>query len=462
MTNSPTRPSSGRPPRSHYRTRSTNTAGSLKSVNWTPAASAEYQLELDTRWSAEPVAEAARQDWRELVARLASKICVDNIPKEEFYALRSPTVPPLIWSARLRLAPERGEKLLCGSGLESLFIRHVDTELTAHKNQYTIVWGPKHLDSSAQTLTMMLRLTADFPGHRGLARSSLGIGLRVKWSDIAKARQAIRPEDQCLKHGNASIKDTSSYLVHGAPAAATAPEMAQFLAEIGWPSIPRSRTSTKNLTSWYVSAEQDPPVWHMKWAESLMYITTADPEQLKERRAQQTRKRASATEATFRVASRQTTTLPGKGHGARHDEDPLQAEDPWSRHDPWSRAKRSESSTAQNSRTPAIQHGGATSSTSRSTPIMAATDPRVDAMIVRIDQLETHSQETKQHLQRVDDSLERVEHNQEQLGVSMSTQFSAVMKQLAAMAEQQQKIADTTPRKKAALTPFGSQPSQGS
>ena len=430
---------------------------SLKSVTWAPAASAEYQLELDTRWAAEPVAAAARQDWRELVARLASQICVENIAKEDFYALRTPTTPPLIWSARLRLTPEKGEKLLCGSGLESLFIRYVDTELTAHKNQYTIVWGPKHLDSSAQTLTTMLRLTAEFPGHRGLARSSLGVGLRVKWGDIAKARQAIRPDDPCLKHGNADIKDTASYLVHGAPAAATAPEMAQFLSEIGWPTIPRSKTSTRALTTWFVSAEKDPPVWQMKWAEHLIYVTIADPEKLKQRRAQQSKKRATAMEAASGLA--QPSSLQNGKGGLPRQEDPLLAADPWSRHDPWSKSSTRSSQPQQAHQQKRAEEQA--SASSRSTPIMAGNDPRVEAMMVRIDQLETTSQETKDHLQRVDNALERVEGNQEQLGISISSQFSAVMQQLTAMAELQQQQAEA-PRKKAALAPFGSQPSAGS
>ena len=185
----------------------------LRSVDWAPSASAEYQLELDTRWSGQAILDAAQSDWRSLVAKLASQIAVSNIPKEDFYALRSPTSAPLVWSARVRLPPEAGEKLLCGSGLESLFVRHADTEMEEQKKNYTVIWGPKHTDCSAQALTQLQQMSADFAGHRGIARSAIGLGLRVQWSDVAKARRALRPNDPCLNDANISIADKDLYFM---------------------------------------------------------------------------------------------------------------------------------------------------------------------------------------------------------------------------------------------------------
>ena len=360
----------------------------LKSVKWWPSASSEYQLELDTRWSAQPIIDAAQQDWRELASRLASRICVENIPKEEFYALRMPTSIPLVWSARLRLQPEKGEKLLCGSGLESLFIRHADTEISDQKAAFTIIWSPKHLEASPQALQQ----AAAFPGHRGLARSAIGIGLRVKWSDVAKARQLIRPEDPCLQHGNQALIDKDLYAVHGALSAASAPEVARFFSELQWPVIPKSKLATRASTTWYVSTDTKPPATQFKWAGSLMYVTPASADELKQQRSKQTKKRERAQTAwgaapikqVQQASSSMTTAAAAKA-------DPLQQNDPWRQ-----TASPSSSSTLQLP----------SSSTARpSQPVMKQSDPRIEAMMIRLDTLEEKSADMEGHLTRVDASI---------------------------------------------------------
>ena len=370
----------------------------LRSVTWSPSASAEYQLELDTRWSGQAILDAAQTDWRGLVARLASQIAVSNIPKEDFYALRSPTAAPLVWSARVRLPPEAGEKLLCGSGLESLFVRHADTEMEEQKKNYTVIWGPKHTDCSAQALTQLQQMSADFAGHRGIARSAIGLGLRVQWSDVAKARRALRPNDPCLNDANISIADRDLYALHGAPAAATAAEVSKFLTEIGWPAIVRSKIATRASTTWFVTAASEPPVKHLKWAEHLMFLEKSEMEELKNRRAQQTKKRIKAQTAWGATPIQQRATTDSVRTEDRTQPDPLLAADPWSRH-----------------ASAAITSGGAaSSSTSMPAPRLPprpqqpvhSQDPRVDAVLVRLDSLESKSVEVDSHLSSIDTSIE--------------------------------------------------------
>ena len=74
---------------------------------------------------------------------------------------------------------------------------------------------------------------------------------------------------------------------------------------------------------------------------------------------------------------------------------------------------------------------------------------------MRLDSLESKSVEVDSHLGSIDTSIERVEASVEQVGISMSTQFSAVMKQLSDMAELQRRHHHDEPRKKQATAPFG-------
>ena len=394
----------------------------LQSVEWLPSASVEYQLELDTRWSAQAVVDAAQQDWRELVARLASKLCVGNIPKEEFYALRAPAAVPLIWTARLRLEPEKGEKLLCGSGLESLFVRHADTEHSDQKASFTIIWGPKHLEASPQALTTLLQQASAFPGHRGLARSAIGIGLRVKW----QARQLIRPEDPCLQYGNQALQDTDLYAVHGAPAAASGPEVAKYFAELNWPVIPKSKLASRTSTTWYSTASK-PPATQFKWAGSFMYVEPANHEELRQQRSRQTKKREKAQTAWGAAPIRQTVMRDTTGNVQKDSLDPLQQNDPWQR------------STQLRS---SVMQSPPSSSSSGSKGVMQQNDPRIEAMMVRLDTLEEKSAGMESHLSRVDHSIERVEHSVEQVGVSMTTQFSAVLQEVFNNLQNLQKDSD--------------------
>ena len=63
---------------------------------------------------------------------------------------------------------------------------------------YTLVWGPRHDAAGPSELAKTLQTLDTLPGHRGLARSLGGIGVRVPWTCVNVARRALRPHDPAL------------------------------------------------------------------------------------------------------------------------------------------------------------------------------------------------------------------------------------------------------------------------
>ena len=171
-----------------------------------------------------------------------------------------------------------------------------------------------------------------------------------------------------------------------------------------------------------------------------MYVEPASHDDLRQQRSRQTKKREKAQTAWGAAPIRQTVIQDTAGKEQLRDgPDPLQQNDPWQR-------------PAQPR--PSVIQPSHPSSSSGSKAVMQQNDPRIEAMMVRLDTLEEKSAGMESHLSRVDHSIERVEHSVEQVGISMSTQFSAVLQQLAELAEGQRR-AQETPRKKSAVTPFG-------
>ena len=210
---------------------------------WTPSASAEYSLELDARWASDLVIQAAEADWKALLKDLAGRMCVSAISEDQFYGLRKSQQFPVVYGAKMRLQPETGEKLLCSSGLEALFVRPIDPSREPQSSNYTIIWGSKHAMASAQTLSDMLLAAATVAGHRGVARSLLGIGLRVMWKDVRLARQLLRVDDAALVEETIGLTDKLYFSVDGLPAAASPPEITKFFGEVGWPIIPQKQNA---------------------------------------------------------------------------------------------------------------------------------------------------------------------------------------------------------------------------
>ena len=115
----------------------------------------------------------------------------------------------------------------------------------------------------------------------------------------------------------------------------------------------RSKIATRTSTTWFVTAASEPPVKHLKWAEHLMFLEKSEMDELKNRRAQQTKKRIKAQTAWGAAPVQQrATTDDSTPTGDRTQPDPLPAADPWSRH----------------ASAPASSNGPASSSTSLPAP----------------------------------------------------------------------------------------------
>ena len=114
---------------------------------------------------------------------------------------------------------------------------------------HTIVWGPKHTDASPRDPSNPL---SQYPGHRGLARSSAGLGVRILWKHVQQARQALRSEDPSFCPENIAIHDQVWFKLHRTPPGATAEEVRKLMLETGWPAIPQRKHVSKGSATWFV------------------------------------------------------------------------------------------------------------------------------------------------------------------------------------------------------------------
>ena len=81
----------------------------LQEVQWEPKASAEYMIELDTRWASDLIAQAAESDWKALCKDLVGRMCLESVASEALYALRKSQQAPVVFAAKIRLEPGAGE-----------------------------------------------------------------------------------------------------------------------------------------------------------------------------------------------------------------------------------------------------------------------------------------------------------------------------------------------------------------
>ena len=145
----------------------------LTAVEWSPSASSEYVVEMDERWAPPVNIAAASQDWKALASDVLSKLCMESVPSDQLYAFKDVVGPPRLWTLKAKLTPEMGEKMLCASGQQGVFVRPLDPSKDSCASQYTIVWGPKHIEASA---------------HRPRLKSALG-----RRSPSENPAQAKRP-----------------------------------------------------------------------------------------------------------------------------------------------------------------------------------------------------------------------------------------------------------------------------
>ena len=188
-------------------------------MEWSPSTSSEYVAELDERWTPVQIAQAASSDWRSLAAELVAKRCIVTVAPEQLHAFRSPSGQPRIWTCKVKLSPETGEKLLCSSSQEGQFVRPLDPAADPAPH-YTIVWGPRHQDASLQSLSTFLEFASKCAANRGVSRSLVGLGplgLRVRWGDVHQTRLALRLGDPSLTPETLGLHDQRHFRMQGVP-----------------------------------------------------------------------------------------------------------------------------------------------------------------------------------------------------------------------------------------------------
>ena len=397
----------------------------MTTVEWVPEASVEMLLELDERWSSPLIKRAAEDSWRDLAVKLVGRMTLEVVQAENLYALKSPgALPPRVWSARIRLSQAVAEKLICSSGLEGLFVKHLNVVQLDDQSSHTIVWGPRHESASPSELTKFLEVAAQLPGHRGVARSMAGLGIRVLWKQVKTAREKLRGEDPSLCSDTMAMIDNRWFKLQGAPAGASTEEVRKFLLETGWKCIPHRKQVTRDTAVWYISSDTEPVNKCLKWGPLFLFLEEASAQEIREKRAETNKRRLKAVQQN---AMGVPMGLQGKsveqGEGTRDQKDPFLQADPWMQGRTRSDSGRVDSSSQSSAgsarwRSTIASHSGPTN------------DPRVDALMTRMTTMEE-----KQH--SLEDKVGRVEGSIDQLNNSMSTQFREVLKSLAALADSQ-------------------------
>ena len=215
---------------------------SIKKIEFQPVMTAELLIELDTRWSPDQVKLAAQKDWPATVKMMLAKLVMEVMTDVVFFGLRTPQPDSVIpmWTARTRLTLPFAEKALCGSGTDGLFVRPSDTSVFGGKDTYAIVWTVKHEVASTVELNQLLTCAGKILGHRGVARSLTGLGLRVPWSRIAEARKLLKPDHPMWTDQNIGIKDRLTYVVKNCPSGTSASDIVKAMNQLEWPVLPQA------------------------------------------------------------------------------------------------------------------------------------------------------------------------------------------------------------------------------
>ena len=111
-------------------------------------------------------------------------------------------------------------------------------------DKFAFVWGARRSEASGTHLATLLQRAAKVAGHRGLARSMLGVGLRSPWSAIVLLLQPPRWNDS-----NIALEDELHYVIEGCPRQSLISDLVAFLKEMTWPD-------------WWVTTSDPPPVSH--------------------------------------------------------------------------------------------------------------------------------------------------------------------------------------------------------
>ena len=248
-------------------------AKQLTTIQWEPEKSIELQIDLDKRWTSDAIKSRIDADWKAVMTEIINKLAGSTIEMASIYAWRpaaDPNVP--VWSARTQVKLETAERMMCSSGLEGAFTRPTDVTTAIAADTFTIVWSLKHNEANSTMLADLLAKAQSIAGHRGLARSTTGLGLRTPWTKVKEARALLRPEDPRLNANTLALHDHLLYRIEGCPIGTSAGDISRFTKEFRWLTIPQRRMATRTSTTWWATAEKDPEVWFMRWGHMNVIV----------------------------------------------------------------------------------------------------------------------------------------------------------------------------------------------
>ena len=173
---------------------------------------------FDERWSSQAVVGAVERDPRDGIRQALARLGKLVLEEGALYGVRLVGEKPFrLWSAKLRQPTDAAERLICASGQDAFFLRPSSSSTLPVEDKFAIVWGAKHADCSPTLLAELLQRAQQVPGHRGLARSMIGIGLRSPWTAIKLARRSFAPNDQRFTDDNLELKDELHFVIEGCP-----------------------------------------------------------------------------------------------------------------------------------------------------------------------------------------------------------------------------------------------------
>ena len=125
------------------------------------------------------------------------------------------------------------------------------------------------------------------------------------------------------------LKDVLWFKLMGVPPGASTEEVRNFLLELGWRAIPQSKQVAKGSATWFISAENKPPSYSVKWGPSFLYIEDTQPQELRDKRQEANKKKAKAV-----GKNRQELNGRQWGSNSSNEQSRVSKVDPWMQNDP--------------------------------------------------------------------------------------------------------------------------------
>ena len=278
-------------------------------------SSVELVLEVDERWTMPRISTEMEKDFRATLSHMAGRLTYKTIDADFLYQAREVNQKPArIWMAKLRLSAGDGEKLVCASGREALFVRPSVPAMLQSSDKYTIIWSKRHGQASPSLLAELLQRADKVQAHRGLAHSLVAVGLRAPWLGIESARKAFAFDDPRFRDETFGLRDVYQFVLEGVPPHAEAKDLTNFLHCAGWKAIPHRRRIFKGVAQWRVSAASEPPEKLYRWQEMTIVVRLANEDEIHRKQKiqeHQARKgEGETTQASFRWGELHSTSRP--------------------------------------------------------------------------------------------------------------------------------------------------------